>query len=1196
MGVPERNYKNDISGPRYESGGIQWCDRIYVHSSRFAREVSHGVYESFGDREVEIERVNPKNSDVWLEANELSSKAQYEAQFKRWGFRKNLTKDTWHSIWHIMETRKAEGRTSAVYQRNRLIVDDKVKKETSRYRDCTSYGTICSTHTLPEDVEIRDSQTMQSGPTTGYEQLATTRLEFQELVAEIAAPIEEPTEPILRETRETSANRAAVIRDAHLAELLSTDMMVVDDLIELGDDHANLGNLISADFDLFFDQTFFSPEQHMDSIVGQSSSIHWILQDTISPLHPMTNLVLNQSRAWYSDWSTITGCISHTMSLLPLQNQHGLKNSTSDVVILKQILFLVMNNFAVEDHPAFTTLFQQIKHFSTAQLKYVLNAVPKPYSLALQQSFLTLAIKADAPSIVELLLDHGLQIGHLKSTKDDDPLTLACKLRRPEIVDILLQLGVDFSPVLGVIISKASLMERSPDEKSNFRHKIHQTLELVLKAGAKVNLDTLFRACFSQDTTILDLYIKFSQVPVVLDDDSSLLEHAFTNIMRVHDLDRVGFAIQRTLGENFQITQVKYEETRNLLQRVLQWASLKGNTRLVDFFLRRGLVPDTYCLCQAIRGDNEQLVRQFIRDGLDISETWDIPPTETFRPLRDPRPFAGVLPTGADPLLVKGVKVLYCRTSPLAEAVRWGREGFLRMFEEMGVWNKMHNQRQLDCLFFAAAETGNLELMKYLLDQSSEEIPVDCCTLAALGGYRDVIALLMDTNVRASESLVVTAVAVRDSELVRFILEVPNNSQMYMNALFFAARWADVGILKDLVRAGAYLDTYYWCCSEWTPHAFRQFERTSPLKEAIALGHLEAARFLLDSGADINEHDEYCFDNNENQIWTNLTPLSVAVKQHHESFVQELLNRGADPKDAIAFKFASSQSKSLFQILFDSFRQRYPHDGLDFASAALRKAIRDDDDTTTSLLGPYVSLNPRNQEQITRTYTGHGPTLFSEAVRSRNVNIIRTLLSFGGDPNSPTPFPINSRFKGRWTPFFDAITTEDVIVVKLLHEAGANLNSKAELGTLRTPLQLAVEKGNLQVINYLLENGADVNAAPCIRGGATAIQLAAIKGNVGLAERLIVDHGADFNAPACRFQGRTAFEGAAEHGRLDMLLMLYHKGVDLRSDNGTQLQRAMKFAEENGQVAAKALVEQIWQTVNIGVGSLPLLSFEDPSM
>jgi ankyrin repeat protein len=1138
-------------------------------------------------------------TSAWKLKKILNSKAQYEAQFKRWGFRKNLTKDTWHSIWHVIETRKAEGRTSAVYQRNRLIVDDKVKKETSRYRDCASYGMICSTHTLPEDVEIRDSQTMQSGSTTSYEQPAIMQLRFQELISEIAAPIGESTELILREIRETSADRATLVRDIdptdalHASPLFTADSVTTNGPIEL--DPISLGIPPSVDFD-FLGIPFFDSDQYINGIVGPSSSIHTIPESTMSLLLPTTNpnLMPNTSRALYRDsLPTISACTSQTMSLLPFRAQQELQHLTPDAVILKQILFLLMNNFAVDDDHAFTKLFEQIKHFSTAQLEYVLDAVPEPYSLALQQSFLILAIKADAPSIVELLFDRGLQVGQLKSTNDDDPLTLACKLRRPEIVAILLQLKVGLSRIPDNIIWQSSLMTKDPDEESNSRHKTHQTLELLLKAGAKVYLSSLNKACFSQDIMILDLYIKFAQVPDVLNYGGHSLEYAFVSIMRVHDLDRISSAIQRTLGEGFQFTQVKYEKTRSVLQKVLQWASLKGITSLVDYLLQRGLVLDTYCLCQAIRGNNEQLGRRYIQAGLDISEPWEIAflDYETRDALRDPRPFAGVLPTGADPLLLEGINALYNRTSPLAEAVRWGREGFLRMFEEMGVWNKMHNQTQLDCLLFAAAETGNLTLMERLIDQSFQNIPAGCCTLAVLGGHRDVIALLMDTNVRATEHFLTTAVATRNPELVRFFLGIPTTSQTPFTALFLAARWADVGIMKDLVRAGAYLDTHGWDCVEWMPHTFYPEKYISPLKEAIALGHLEAARFLLDSGADINDPSYYHFDTDEVYTMDDTTPLAVAVKQNHEEFVHELLKRGAEPKDAKAFEFALSQSKSLFKILLDAFRQRYPHDGLDFASAALRKAIRDEDDVTTSLLGLHVDLNSMKQADTTYKHT-YTSTLFSEAVQSRNTNIICTLLSFGGNPNSPTLCHYKLDIIGRWTPFFDAIVTGDVMVVELLHKAGGNLNDKAERGALRTPLQLAVEKGHTEVIEYLLENGADVNAAPCIRGGATAIQLAAIKGNVGLAERLILDYGADFNAPACKFQGRTAFEGAAEHGRLDMLLMLYHKGVDLLSDGGTQVQRAMKFAEKNGQVAAKALVEQIWKTVNMGVVPFPQLSFE----
>lgn len=62
----------------------------------------------------------------------------------------------------------------------------------------------------------------------------------------------------------------------------------------------------------------------------------------------------------------------------------------------------------------------------------------------------------------------------------------------------------------------------------------------------------------------------------------------------------------------------------------------------------------------------------------------------------------------------------------------------------------------------------------------------------------------------------------------------------------------------------------------------------------------------------------------------------------------------------------------------------------------------------------------------------------------------------------------------------------------------------------RTPLQHAVELGNMEIFNLLLEHGADVNAPAADDGGVTALQIAAIQGYIGIARRLL-DLGADVN-------------------------------------------------------------------------------------
>jgi ankyrin repeat protein len=1042
-------------------------------------------------------------------------------------------------------------------------------------------------------VEIRDIQNPQSGSTTNSRNSADPQVEFQESALRIEEPTQQPTELTVRETMgATSDNQAAIVGDLYLANSLpvrlpvAADLETTNDLAELVP--LNFGSPISDDFDSLLETICFNPDRY---------TTHTVPENTNSLLLPTTDLMLNNSRAVYRDsLPTISASIGKTMSLLPIRVQQELQNLTPDAVILKQILFLLMNNFAVENHPTFTTLFQQIKHFSTAQLEYVLRAFPESYSLALQQSFLILAIKADAPSIVRLLLDQGLQIDQMDDTHNIGPLTLACKLRRVRIVEMFLQSRVDLSKALATVIGDTSIMMKTPDGELSLRHESHRILELLLKAGAKVDLYDLSHAGFLEDTSILDIYVKFARSPIDLPDTYAFrLEEAIVNIIRVRDADKAASAIQRMLGQQFHTSRIEVQGILKIMQGVLGWASLNGTTNLVDFLLERGLVPDTFCLCQAIRGGNEQLGRRYIQGGVDASQAHYLPRSTSASISSDPPPFAGVLSDNVDPILSEGIDMTYYETSPLAEAVRWGRQVFIDLFEEMGISNTMGNARQLNCVLLAAAEIGNMDLMQRLIESSNPAtLSGSCHTLAALGNHRNIILMLMTLRGEPSPSLIATAVAVRDPELVRFLLKIPMHSQALLTALYFAVRWADISIVKDLVRAGAYLDAQRWSCEEWRPRQLKEDEFVSPLKEAIRLGHFEVARFLLDSGADINEQDSHHSDTGEKDSPADLTPLSVAIKQNHKEFVQELLSRGAEPKDARAFEYALLQSKSMFQLMLDAFRQCYPQGDLNFARGTLREAIRDEDETTISLLGPHINVNSSKQKEAPYEYTDYDSTLFSEAVQSRNISIIRTLLACGGDPNLPTFRPRQRNDKGQWTPFSDAIATDDVLVVRLLHEAGANLNATTEFGALRTPLQLAVERGNPEVIDYLLKNGAEVNAAPCARNGATAIQLAAIKGNVGLAERLIEEYGADFNAPACKFQGRTAFEGAAEHGRLDMLLMLYHKGVDLISDGGTQAQRAMKFAEENGQMAAKSLVEQIWQTVSMGVGRYPQLSFVDP--
>ncbi|TDZ17655.1 B-cell lymphoma 3 protein [Colletotrichum orbiculare MAFF 240422] len=63
----------------------------------------------------------------------------------------------------------------------------------------------------------------------------------------------------------------------------------------------------------------------------------------------------------------------------------------------------------------------------------------------------------------------------------------------------------------------------------------------------------------------------------------------------------------------------------------------------------------------------------------------------------------------------------------------------------------------------------------------------------------------------------------------------------------------------------------------------------------------------------------------------------------------------------------------------------------------------------------------------------------------------------------------------------------------------------------RSPLQQAVENGDLPMIDLLLEEGANVNQAAANYHGATALQLSAIKRYLGIA-KVLIDRGAHVDA------------------------------------------------------------------------------------
>lgn len=110
--------------------------------------------------------------------------------------------------------------------------------------------------------------------------------------------------------------------------------------------------------------------------------------------------------------------------------------------------------------------------------------------------------------------------------------------------------------------------------------------------------------------------------------------------------------------------------------------------------------------------------------------------------------------------------------------------------------------------------------------------------------------------------------------------------------------------------------------------------------------------------------------------------------------------------------------------------------------------------------------------------------------------------------------------------------------VKVLLNAGADVNAQARNAMKVRPIHAASAAAQIDVARSLIERGADVNARQ--QGGFTPLHEAAASGKLELA-RLFLDHGADLNAKTD--DGKTALTLAIEARQEAIVKLLRERGA-----------------------------------------------------
>lgn len=220
--------------------------------------------------------------------------------------------------------------------------------------------------------------------------------------------------------------------------------------------------------------------------------------------------------------------------------------------------------------------------------------------------------------------------------------------------------------------------------------------------------------------------------------------------------------------------------------------------------------------------------------------------------------------------------------------------------------------------------------------------------------------------------------------------------------------------------------------------------------------------------------------------------------------------------------------KGLEQTILHRLDEGIDIDGVDSTgSTALHLAIKEGHIGAVQLLLDYGA----NLE------FPHGLSAISSAAYTMSPAIMATVLKYR--PN------LEKRLYGL-TPLFQAVSTGDTEVVRLLLEAGADATAgtTSEDGTGESVLHMAIGWWRNSMLPLLIRYGADVNAAGTNPAGQAALHIAAQDGNEdGLRE--LIRAGADVYA---RYpDGDTALHVAVKQGRVGAVSVLLDHGMGINT-------------------------------------------------
>ncbi|MFC1523994.1 ankyrin repeat domain-containing protein [Thermodesulfobacteriota bacterium] len=429
-------------------------------------------------------------------------------------------------------------------------------------------------------------------------------------------------------------------------------------------------------------------------------------------------------------------------------------------------------------------------------------------------------------------------------------------------------------------------------------------------------------------------------------------------------------------------------------------------------------------------------------------------------------------------------------SNALFQAIRADKIVMVSYLLEKGADANIRTDQGLTPLI-AASDTGSLRSAELLLDHQADINAFDIngtpLIHATNGGHLDIIHLLLTQGA-----------------------DVSSADGQGRTPLMSAAARGDNNLLQLYLSRGAEI------------HA-RTKNGFSALMFAVAGGNQEMVSLLLVRGADVNVQDENGF-----------TPLMVAADKGDKQLVDLLLKYKAQPR-------------------------MFSRDG----STALTLALKKDFDEIVESL-QIVHVESQHQKLV-HDLKGKGYEFtvkgYLESIRSNELEIVKLYIRAG------MPYDVGYAFQV-------AIETGRLEIVKFLITVARDLNSIGRNG--KTPLISAIEQQNLAVVRILLDQGADPNGRQQDDYYATPLMWAARKRSVEIVS-LLLARGSTVGSVDNR--GHTAFRYAAEQASEKIIRLLLENGADINGKDNFGVTHLM-WVKSNDLRNAVGLLEQLGARAN----------------